>query len=258
MIQVALLRKEVLRSFPKCDIDPLFSLIYEFSINPLRELYGRALWCELNPKKMAKKYLVSDPSETVTRCYITFCGIMSALYGPTFITNMSYTHKIDDLFSIPLTHSHSFHSFGIKLRIVSFQYGNTSKEYPGHGLVVIKYLNKLNEIRFRTFQSYILKYSLREYIEKGENDFCEDEFREFAKGLVDFANTSVITQAQKDFHLKYFGDPLRSLQIGFSTKTPIGLKVMHREHTLSEVIHLQKEYEVFKKQAWFPKSFIKP
>lgn len=271
-------------------LDLVFEIFKQFSTDPLNELYGRNYWCEKDPHKSLKSYYITkskskkieispgcfattigDADLINTMCGVTYKGLMSALNGNNYeelgeLNVVETNGNLDALINqilhngIKLTPEirQDFFSYGFSLDAAPMHTLDLcgSNHYSGHEFVVIQYLDEKNEIRYRFFQSFVIEYTLNEYLSKYKNDYSHEEFLNFLEELKNFISLKKWTIDATNFHKKYFhtkghGNSEWVLPSG------IPLEVKWKKNCVEDLITQKTHYELFKKSTFFPNSFIK-
>lgn len=271
-------------------INFVFEIFKQFSIDPLTELYGRNYWCEKDPHKSLKSYYISDSKSgkieispgciatavgdadfTNTLCGVTYKGLMSALNGNNYeelgkLNEVETNDNLDTLITLILHNGlklipeigQDFFSYGFSLDAARMHTLDLSGKghYSGHEFVVIQYLDEKNEIRYRFFQSFVVKYTLNEYLSKFKNDYSQEEFLKFLEELKNFTSLKKWTTEATNFHKKYFHTKGRR-DSEWVIPSGIPLEVKWQKNCVDHVITQKIDYELFKKSSFFPNSFIK-
>lgn len=257
----------------KNKVNLVFDIFKQLAQDPINELHGRNYWCENDPQKSLKKYLLGRGLTKLfsTLCGVTYGGLMSALNGNNYqetkeLNVVKTNDKLDTIIN-QIIHNgqkllteieQDFFAYGFNLdaapRYTLDRCG--SGHYSGHVFVVIQYLDEKNEIRYRFFQSFVMKYTLNEYLSKNNNDFSHDEFLKFLEELENFISSKNWTTDSMNFHKKYFHTKgCRDTNWVFPSGIP--LEINWKKICVENVITQKTHYEQFKNSTFFPKSFIK-
>ena len=184
---------EIPRENPPYKIDRIFRLFEQFALNPLEELFSRNLYYGSKVLPTKKIYVIGDKSCMVSICGVTYRGIMKALFNETKL-NTTGAHSLSDVIqrNAEALHKKSasdFFAYGFELNDTQL---NCGRLFGGHGFVVIQYLDDHQNERYRFYQSYIMSYSLQEYLGKGKNDFSREEFQIFLDQLKNFTKSKMV------------------------------------------------------------------
>lgn len=236
-------------------IDKTFQLFKKFAANPAEELYSRSLYYDA--KVTEKIHVIGEKTVISSFCGDTYRGLMKALFDKKQLTeiqnDVSQIEKVQkengkNLLNKP----ESFYVYGLHLGVSEFFPG---KYFGGHGMIAIQYLDQDKNVRFRFFQSYVMAYSLQEYIDKGENDFSEEEFAVFLQKLQRFTSSRTWTPEMAEFHKNYFGTKDRC-PLNCEMKTTIPLKMQWGECSVQDVQSHSAVYETVKKCKDFPQFIL--
>ncbi len=239
--------------------ESIIQFIKKIGESPEKEILGRFLWKELSTIKRPVCYLAKE-KRAKTKCATTFEGLMVGLFGPDFdniVKKFSYQYEDWSIFKGAMeANANELASKKEKVFTIGFSL-NAADWFGGHAFIVLQYLDKEGNVRYRFFQSNIDEYTLKEYLHKGCLDIGHQEFLNFIEEVRKCAATNTWTEEMENFCAHYFGITNPG-KIGASLYQTIDLTISWGECTIENILKKKQDFENEIKKETFPKICLIP